>query len=188
MKIELIAIVDRSGSMSSMKLDMEGGFNQMIEDQKKIEGELNVTLVTFDDRIETIYEGKPLADVPPLVIVPRGSTALLDAIGRTLLAQNARIAGNFDKVIVAIVTDGAENSSREYDLAKIKGLVKQAEEKGWEFIFLGANMDAFSMSEQMGFSQNSMRNTQGYDSHDSKSVRGMTEHLSATVGNLRSGK
>lgn len=185
MKAELICIVDRSGSMQSMKEDAEGGFNAMITKQRQIEGELFITLVTFDDVVETVYEAKPVFEVAELVIEPRGSTALFDAIGRTLLTQNQRIHGNADKVIVAIITDGHENASREYKLEQIKTLIKQAEEKDWEFIYLGANQDAFAEGQKFGLSARSQGHTRSYDSHSSASVRGMTDHLGDVVSSLR---
>jgi Mg-chelatase subunit ChlD len=187
MHAELICIVDRSGSMQSMKTDAEGGFNAMIEQQRKLEGTLNVTLVTFDDRVETIYQGLPVAQVPPLVIDPRGSTALLDAICTTLYKQNERIKADAksDKTIVAIVTDGQENSSKEHNLEAVRKAIALAEEAGWEFIYLGANQDAFSVGQSFGLSARSQQNTQTYDSHSSASVRGMTDHLGSTVTNLR---
>ncbi len=188
-KTELICIVDRSGSMQSMKDDAIGGFDAMIKNQKVIEGEMFVTLVTFDDRAETIYQALPLDHVPSLMLEPRGSTALLDAIGMTLLKQNERILkdGDADLVIVAILTDGQENASREYKIERVQELIKQAEEKKWEFIYLGANQDAFSVAQSMGFSANSQRHTRAYDSYSSASVRGTTQHLDDTVAQLRAG-
>lgn len=157
MKTEIIAIIDRSGSMASIVKDAIGGFNTFLADQKTVPGEARMTLALFDDKFEYLYAGKPLVEAEPLTdktFVPRGGTALLDAIGRTLNEQGARIKGDgwAEKVIVCILTDGGENQSCEFRQVQIKTMVKHAEEHGWSFVFLAANQDAFAAGASYGIS------------------------------------
>lgn len=157
MKTEIIAIIDRSGSMATIAKDAIGGFNTFLADQKTVPGEARMTLALFDDRFEYVYAGAPLAQAAELTdktFVPRGGTALLDAIGRTLNEQGARINGEgwAEKVIVCILTDGGENQSREYRQDQIKSMVKHAEEHGWSFVFMAANQDAFVAASGYGIS------------------------------------
>lgn len=154
MKTEIIVITDRSGSMASIRNDAIGGFATFIEDQKKVPGEARVTQIVFDDRIETQYVSKALADVPTLDLVPRGSTALMDAIGQALNVQGERIKreGWAELVIVTIITDGGENASKEYTRDKIKTMIEHAEKSGWKFVFLAANQDAFAVGASYGIS------------------------------------
>ena len=157
MKTEIIAVIDRSGSMSTIVNDAIGGFNTFLADQKTVPGDGRMTLALFDDKYDTLYVGKPLTEAEPLshkTFVPRGGTALLDAIGRTLNEQGARIKadGWADKVIVCILTDGGENISREFEQSKIKEMVKHCESHGWSFVFLAANQDAFAAGASYGIS------------------------------------
>lgn len=157
MNTEIIAILDRSGSMSSIVADAIGGFNTFLADQKTVPGEARMTLALFDDRFDYLYTGQPLSQAQPLnakTFVPRGGTSLLDAIGRTLNEQGARIKadGWAEKVIVCILTDGGENSSREFRQDQIKEMVKHAEGHGWVFVFLAANQDAFAAGASYGIS------------------------------------
>lgn len=157
MKTEIIAIIDRSGSMANIVKDAIGGFNTFLADQKTVPGEARMTLALFDDKFEYVYAGKPLAEAESLTdktFVPRGGTALLDAIGRTLNEQGARIKGDgwAEKVVVCILTDGGENRSREFRHDQIKTMVKHAEEHGWSFVFLAANQDAFAAGAGYGIS------------------------------------
>jgi hypothetical protein len=155
MKTELISIIDRSGSMATIAKDAIGGFNTFLADQKTVPGEARMTLALFDDKYDVLYAGKTLAEAEPLTdktFVPRGGTALLDAIGRTLNDQGARIKaeGWADKVIVCILTDGGENQSREFRQDQIKTMVQHAEGHGWSFVFLAANQDAFAAGASYG--------------------------------------
>lgn len=158
-RTEIIIILDRSGSMDSVRADTIGGFNSFLADQKKLKDEAYITLVQFDDRYEKPYEGKPLAEAPPLddqAFQPRGSTALLDAIGRTINEQGGRFSRAPDdrkpsKVIVAIMTDGFENASHKFDRAQVFGLISQQRDQwGWVFYFLGANQDAIAEAGRIG--------------------------------------
>lgn len=164
MNTEILCILDRSGSMTTIKNDTIGGFNSFIKDQKEVEGEARLTLAQFDGQYEIVYQGLDIQEVPNLdstVFVPRGSTALLDAIGKTLTEQKARIQKDAwaDKVIVVILTDGEENSSREYNFDTIKTLTQSAQNEQWSFIYLGANQDAFSVAANFGIDTKSALNS-----------------------------
>lgn len=164
MNTEILCILDRSGSMASIKNDTIGGFNSFIKDQKEVEGAARLTLAQFDGQYEIVYQGLDIQEVPNLdstVFVPRGSTALLDAIGKTLTEQKARIQKDAwaDKVIVVILTDGEENSSREYNFDTIKTLTQSAQNEQWSFIYLGANQDAFSVAANFGIDTKSALNS-----------------------------
>ena len=156
---ELIFILDRSGSMQGLEGDTIGGFNAMLKKQKALPGTCNVTTVLFDDRYELLHQRADLHQVAPLTgkdYSVRGSTALLDAIGRTV--ENAGRLQKYlppqeraQQVVVVIITDGMENASTRYDRATIQALVKRQQERhGWEFLFLGANMDAIDAAGQVG--------------------------------------
>jgi len=156
---EIICIIDRSGSMGHIKNDAIGGFNTFLKEQKKLPGEATLTYIQFDTEYEVVHENKPLRDVQPInssIYIPRGSTALLDAVGKTIDATGRRLANTPEenrpeKVIVAILTDGEENSSCQYNLSKIKEMITHQKEKySWEFIFLGANQDAFAEAMKIG--------------------------------------
>ncbi|MCP9275192.1 vWA domain-containing protein [Mycolicibacterium arenosum] len=153
----IAALLDRSGSMESIKSDSEGGFNALIADQRTEPGEARVTLAQFDTEYEVVYANRPIADVGPLVLQPRGMTALLDSVGRLITDVGAELSALPEeerpgKVIVVVVTDGMENSSTEWTVDAVKKVIKrQQDEYAWEFIFLGANMDAVEVGRRMGF-------------------------------------
>lgn len=156
---ELVFILDRSGSMGGLEEDTIGGFNAMIRKQKKEQGEALITTVLFDDQVEVLYDRVPLSRIEPMTdkqYYVRGCTALLDAMGSTIKAvrkkqKNMTEAEVPDKTIFIITTDGQENSSREFSYAKVKELVEKRQRKqGWEFIFLGANMDAVKEAGRFG--------------------------------------
>lgn len=158
---EIIAILDRSGSMGGLVSDVIGGYNQFIKEQKALPGEAKVTLVLFDHEIKTPYSGMKIEDVPELtkeVYFARGSTALFDAIGKTFNEVGARLAATPEnerpeKVIVLINTDGEENSSREFNQAKVKEMIAHQEQKyNWQILFLGANIDSFDTASGLGMS------------------------------------
>lgn len=156
MKTEIIAILDRSGSMGSIVNDAIGGFNTFLADQKSVPGEAKLTLVLFDDQYEKPYSAVPISDVPALTAAtytPRGMTALCDAIGKTITTEAPRIDAEkwADQVIVCILTDGEENSSHEYKLPQVKALTEAAQANGWKFVFLAANQDAFQAGASYGF-------------------------------------
>lgn len=154
MLTELAIILDRSGSMASVAKDVEGGFDKFMADQRATpNGECRVSLTQFDSMgVETLYHGTPLADVPKLVLEPRGNTPLLDAVGKTVTALKERITREAasPRVLVLIITDGEENASCEYTKAQIKTLVEAQRAAGWDFMYLGANVDAFAEAGSMG--------------------------------------
>lgn len=159
---EVVFILDRSGSMSGLESDTIGGFNSMITKQKKEEGEAYITTVLFDDKIETLHDRIEIGRVEPMndsQYFTRGCTALLDAIGKTVnhisdIHRYAREEDRPEKTIFIITTDGLENSSREFTYDKIKKLLTKKQEKdGWEFLFLGANIDAIEVAGKMGISR-----------------------------------
>ena len=155
---EIAFILDRSGSMQPLTEAAISGFNEFLLDQKESEGVARLTLVLFDDQYLVPVDNVPVADVAELdetTFVPRGSTALLDAIGRTIVEFAARYSGleecdRPENVVFAIYTDGLENSSLEYDWKMISQLIqKHRDEDGWEFLFLAANQDAVATAAQM---------------------------------------
>jgi len=158
---ELVFILDRSGSMGGLEKDTIGGYNSMLQKQKAEEGSAHITTVLFDNRIEMLHDRMPINAVEPLTekeYFVRGSTALLDAVGSTIerlnKIQNALPKDErAEKVIFVITTDGFENSSREFTYPRVKQLIEsQQKELKWEFIFLGANMDAVSEAGKLGIS------------------------------------
>lgn len=163
MKAEIIVITDRSGSMESIATEVIGGYNNFIDEQRQVAGEARVTFTQFDDRYEVVYAGKPINKVPRLddsTFVPRGMTALLDAIGKTLEAQGARIAAEkwADLVIVCILTDGRENASQEFSAKRVREMTSHAELHGWKFVYLGANQDSFRVARRLGIRNGIVQN------------------------------
>lgn len=155
--LTLIAfLLDRSGSMQSIKSDVVGGFDAFLTEQRAGDGDCRVTLAQFDDEYEVVYHAVPVKDVPPLVLNPRNSTALLDSMGKLITDTAAEIAaltedGKPGSVIVAIMTDGMENSSHEWSRPAIKSLVEQqTNEFGWEFLYMGADQDAVEVGKDLG--------------------------------------
>ena len=156
---ELVFILDRSGSMSGLEADTIGGFNSLIKDQKKADGKAFVTTVLFDTEFIYVHDRADINTVPPMTerdYVPRGCTALLDAVGMTIkhisgIHKYSRPEDVPSKTIFVITTDGMENASREYNYSKVKSMIEKEQEKyGWEFIFLGANIDAAATAGSMG--------------------------------------
>jgi hypothetical protein len=158
-KTDITIILDRSGSMESVKQDTIGGFNSFLSEQQKVEGEASLSLVQFDDQYEVVYEDKNINSADRLTertFQPRGSTALFDAIGRTVNAVGRRLAAlpekeRPDKVLFVIMTDGFENASREFNAAKISEMINhQRNVYKWEFMFIGANQDAVLSAQEIG--------------------------------------
>lgn len=173
---EIIVILDRSGSMSLIKQDAIGGFNTFLKAQQELDGEATMTVVQFDNEYLVTVNGEDINNVEPLndaTFVPRGGTALLDAIGRTLNEVGARLANTIEenrpeKVIVVILTDGHENSSREFGRTQINKMITEQKEKySWEFIFLAAGQDALAEAQSIGIggsnAMNFVANSRGVD-------------------------
>ncbi len=156
---ELVFILDRSGSMSGLEQDTIGGFNGMLDKQRQQEGAANITTVLFDDQYEKVHDRIPLDQVKELTkkeYYVRGCTALLDAMGRTihemaLIQKHLPDSEKAEKVIFVITTDGLENASHSYSRDQIRKMVEHEKKKyGWEFLFLGANMDAVAEAKSFG--------------------------------------
>lgn len=155
---EIVFILDRSGSMSGMEGDTIGGFNSMIDKQKKKEGEAFVTTVLFSNESYTLHDRLPIDKVEHITekdYYVGGGTALLDAIGDTIehidtIHKYARKEDIPENTIFVITTDGMENSSHRYSSKKVKGMIKDCEKKGWEFMFIAANIDAVETAEHIG--------------------------------------
>lgn len=159
--VELVFILDKSGSMSGLESDTIGGYNSMLAKQKQVEGECVVTTVLFDHGYELLHDRIDIKAVQAITeddYQVGGSTALLDAMGRTInkiatAQKNTSEEYRAEMVMCVIITDGEENSSREFSLEKVKQLVEQHKEKAnWEFVFLGANMDAIQTAGYFGIS------------------------------------
>lgn len=159
---ELVFILDRSGSMNGLEDDTIGGFNSMVQRQKEEKNKVYVTTVLFDDELEFIHDRCPIEEVKPLTreqYYARGCTALLDAIGVSIektgeLQKELSDEEKADKVIFVIITDGHENSSEEFTYRNVKMLLEARKECGWEFLFLGANIDAEGEAEKLGIDRN----------------------------------
>ena len=162
-KMELVFILDKSGSMSGLESDTIGGFNSMLEKQKKEKNRNTyVTTVLFDNEYKLLYSHTLISEVKPLTekeYSPGGTTALLDAIGRTISqvkSEQARLSSKdkAKKVLFVIITDGMENASKEYNLTTVRRLIEaQNKNEKWEFIFLGANIDAIGTAKNLGIKE-----------------------------------
>ena len=190
---EVVFILDRSGSMSGLEADTIGGFNSMIAKQKKEEGEAYISTVLFDDTCEVLYDRVPVNKVEPMndnQYYVRGCTALLDAIGGAIhhignVHKYAREEDRPEKTLFIITTDGMENASRQYSYEKVKEMVERQKEKyGWEFLFLGANIDAIDVAGKFGIDSNRALN---YVS-DHKGTQLNYEVLNKTVSGFRACK
>jgi Mg-chelatase subunit ChlD len=148
---EIIVIVDRSGSMGSIALEAQGGINGFIDQQQKMPGEAKFTLVEFDSYVDIVQERVPLREATPYELQPRGMTSLYDAIGITLspYVKGVETDDKGSKVVV-IVTDGGENSSKEYTRTDINEMITSLQDSGWDFIFLAANQDAMEAGTSIG--------------------------------------
>ena len=186
---ELVFILDRSGSMSGLEDDTIGGFNGMIDKQKKEEGKAFVTTLLFDDKIETLHDRLDLQKIQTLTdkdYTVRGRTALLDAVGYAInhisnIHKYARPEDVPEHTMFIITTDGMENASREFDYSKIKAMIEEKKALGWEFLFIGANIDAVTEGAKMGISA---ERSVGYVS-DSVGTKVLYENISAPISQMR---
>jgi hypothetical protein len=153
---DITLVVDRSGSMAQIKEDAEGGVNTFVTEQATAPGEVLLTLLQFDTEYEFVHRGIPIQSVPKFKLVPRGMTALLDAVGRAINETGERLANMAEQdrpglVIMVVVTDGLENSSKEFNKAQIKEMIElQQNQYSWHITFLGADQDAFSEAGGLG--------------------------------------
>ncbi len=176
-KVEIVFILDRSGSMGGLESDTIGGYNSFIESKKDLDAKL--TTVLFDDKIEILHDRVDIKNVKKLTkkdYYVRGCTALMDAIGITINKISKESDGR--KVIFVITTDGLENASREYSKSKIKKMIKS--KKDWEFLYLGANIDSYGEASSIGIRKD---RTSNYKS-SKKGTRQMFAALECAVGRI----
>ena len=155
---ELVFILDKSGSMAGLEKDTIGGFNSMLCRQKAADGECRITTVLFDNRYQLLHDRIDIRAVGPMTdreYQTGGSTALLDAVGRTIhklagVQKSTAEAYRAEKVLFVIITDGEENDSREYSAQRVRAMIEEEKEYGWEFVFLGANIDAVETAGRFG--------------------------------------
>ena len=189
---ELVFILDRSGSMAGLESDTIGGFNSLIEKQRKQEGECYVSVVLFDNESEVLYDRVRLEDVKKMTdddYTVRGCTALIDAIGGAIhhignIHKYARPEDVPEHTMFVITTDGMENASRRYTSDQVKKMVERQKEKyGWEFLFIGANIDSVETAKRFGIDEDRAVNYHA----DRRGTGVLYEAVSCTVGNMRSG-
>ena len=188
---ELVFILDRSGSMRGLESDTVGGYNALLDKQRKEDGEAIVTTVLFDDGYELLHDRIPLTDIADITTKEyyvRGCTALLDVVGRTITkVENAQAhtleSQRPEKTLFVITTDGLENSSKEYRLDTVKSMIDRCREKGWEFLFLGANMDAVKTAGAMGIAPERSVNYHA----DSAGTAATFASVACAVSEMRSG-
>ena len=190
---ELVFILDRSGSMAGLEADTIGGFNAMIEKQKKEPGEAFVSTVLFDNDSQVIHDRVDIGSIRPMTdrdYYVRGCTALLDAVGGAIhhignVHKYARPEDRPEKTLFVITTDGMENASRRYTYEKVRGMIQRQKEKyGWEFLFLGANIDAAKEAARFGIDADCAA-----DYHaDSKGTAVIYEAVSEAVCSVRASR
>lgn len=187
---EMVFILDRSGSMGGLESDTIGGFNAMIEKQKKQEGKAYVTTVLFDHEIKVLHDRVDLSEIQPMTdkdYTVRGTTALIDAIGMTIgriKEQHKELSEDEvpEHTIFVITTDGMENASKEYSSKDVKKMIEHQKKKhNWEFLFIGANIDAVETAKHFGIDKNRAVNYKA----DSKGTSVLYSAVSSVVGSVR---
>ena len=190
---ELVFILDRSGSMAGLESDTIGGFNAMIKKQKKQKGKCYVSTVLFDDISEVLHDRISLDDIKPMTdkeYTVRGCTALIDAVGGAIrhignIHKYARKEDVPEHTMFIITTDGMENASRKYNSDKVREMIKRQKEKyGWEFLFIGANIDAVETASRYGIDEDRAVNYVP----DSAGTHILYDSVCAVVGNIRANK
>ena len=190
---ELVFILDRSGSMSGLESDTIGGFNSLIEKQKKQDGECFVTTVLFDSELETIHDRAELSLIKPMTeddYTVRGCTALIDAIGSTIehierIHKYARAEDVPEHTMFVIMTDGMENASHRYSSKKVKKMIERRKEAdNWEFLFIGANIDAVETASHFGIGRERAVNYHA----DKNGTSVVYETVARAVGSVRASK
>ncbi len=191
--VELVFILDKSGSMAGLESDTIGGYNSVLQKQKDEPGDAVVTTVLFDNNYELLHDRINIKGVKPITAKEyyvEGSTALLDAVGKTIskignAQANTSESEQAEKVLFVITTDGMENSSCEYSFLMIKNMVELQKKKyGWEFLFLGANIDAAMTASQMGIDGSMAANFHA----DSQGMRTNFRAINSAVSNMRASK
>ena len=190
---ELVFILDRSGSMAGLESDTIGGFNAMIEKQKKQDGKCYVSTVLFDNETEVLHDRVKLSDIKPMTdneYTVRGCTALIDALGGAIhhignIHKYARREDVPEHTMFVITTDGMENASRKYTSDRVKEMIERQKEKyGWEFLFIGANIDAVETAARYGISEDRAVNYVP----DSAGTHMLYDSVSAVVCDVRASK
>jgi hypothetical protein len=197
LRTEVVVVMDRSGSMVTIADDAAGGFNQLVRKQQEVlagPGSCKLTLVQFDTEYEFVHRSCPIEDIPEFKLHPRGGTALLDALGRAIKETEHRMPSvvrcdhcgptrTLPKVIFVVVTDGHENSSKEFSKAQISALVEAKQREGWEFVFLGANVDAFTEAGAYSIPTSLTLQYKG----TARSVRASYDSVCQNLTNVRTG-
>jgi uncharacterized protein with von Willebrand factor type A (vWA) domain len=179
--VEIVVIVDRSGSMSGVRAEAIGGYNAFLAEQKKVKGAANLTLVLFDHEYTVPYASVPIEHVPDLnneTYQPRGMTALNDAIGRSLAALEMKAPKH---AIICVLTDGQENSSKEFTISQVRERIKSAEARGWQVQYLSSDLNAVRDASQYGVAS---VNTVQFK-NDGAGMRSATQTLSVVNTNYR---
>ncbi len=188
--VQIICILDRSGSMRSLAEDTIGGYNSFLEKQRNESGTAEVTTVLFDDKYEKIVDSVDLAEAPEMTskeYYARGMTALLDAVGRTIndtlgKMEKDNICPEKRRVLFLIMTDGKENDSKEYNKEAVKSLIKgTTEEYGWNYVFMGANIDSVAEAESIGINADHAMDYK----HDSAGIADSFSRMDAAVTEMR---
>ncbi len=182
---EIVVILDRSGSMQDAKADHEGGLKSFVADQQALPGDVRFTLVQFDSQnpCEIVYDGTPINDVKEIILTPRGGTPLLDAIGLATSHVEKRLKdAKPDQIIVMVITDGQENSSREWNRERIKSRISELEKREWKFLYLGANVDAFGEAGMLGVARTAAM------SFNNANAGAIGAAYAATSGKMSSGR
>ncbi len=186
---ELVFILDKSGSMAGLESDTIGGFNAMIEKQKKLSGKCFVSTIAFNDRSDVIHDRASLETVKPMTLddyCVGGCTALIDALGGAIkhisnIHKYARKEDIPKSTMFVITTDGMENASRKYTAEKVKAMIEEKKEKGWEFLFIGANIDAVTTASNYGINPDRAVNYHA----DKKGTKVVYNAVASAVCNLR---
>ena len=190
---EIVFILDRSGSMAGLEEDTIGGFNAMIRKQRREEGQAVVSTVLFDNHTEVIHDRIDIHNISPMTrkeYYVRGCTALLDAVGKSIrhianIRKYAREEDRPEKTVFVITTDGMENASREYSYEKVRRMIEHEKEKyGWEFLFLGANIDAAKEAARFGITEDRAANYHA----DSQGTAVIYEAVSEAVCSVRASR
>jgi len=185
---EIVCVIDRSGSMQPLQADAIGGFNTFLAEQQRLTGDARLTLVLFDHEYQVVHDGIGVGEARPLdrsTYVPRGQTALLDAIGRAIMTVDARLRPtNSTPVIVCILTDGEENASVEYRQEQVSELIRRHRaEQGWQFVFLSAREDAFKTAASLSIDP---KHSASFAS-SSAGIAGAYKSVTTMVKSFRSG-